>query len=261
MTISIGKIEKVDLREIWKHEATDFTRWLVQNIDYLNDVLDLDIVVRSVEENVGPFRVDIFGEDSGGNKIIIENQLEKTDHGHLGQILTYLVNLEANIAVWVTSKPVEEHRQVIEWLNETTPDDMYFYLVQVEGIRIAGQEKVAPLFTVVEGPTVERKRIGDEKKEYALSHSIRREFWTQFIDEMNKVNTLCQNVSPTISSWIPVALGKSGVSMSLVVTKNYARTEIFINRGDSEENKKIFDYFYNQKEEIEREFGNTLTWI
>ena len=113
-----------------------------------------------------------------GNKVIIENQLERTDHRHLGQLLTYLVNFsQAKTAVWVSAAPVEEHQQVIEWLNEITPGDINFYLVQVEGIRMRGEETVAPLFTMVEGPSLERKKIGSEKKEYAERHMVRQEYW------------------------------------------------------------------------------------
>lgn len=260
MSHSIGKIQKVDLREIWKHEAADFTRWLAGNIDYLNEVINLDISVQTIEGNVGPYRVDIYGEDGSGNKIIIENQLEKTDHSHLGQILTYLVNLDANIAIWITANPVEEHQQVIEWLNETTPDNMCFYLVKVEGIRIEGQEFVAPLFTLVEGPTQERKKIGAEKKEYAQRHTVRKEFWTQFIEAMNQKSSLCQNVSPSTDAWIGIAMGTSGIGLNLVVTKNYARAEIYINKGESQKNKEVFDYFYNFKDQIEKDFGAELVW-
>src|SRR3990167_9707781 len=146
----IGKIKKIDPREIWKYEARHFTPWLAKNIDYLSDVLNIDISVQTVEGNVGPYFVDIYGEDSSGNKIIIENQLKKSNHTHLGQILTYLVNLDANIAIWITTNPSKEHQQVVEWLNETTPDNTCFYLVQIEGIKIEGQTSVAPLFTVVE---------------------------------------------------------------------------------------------------------------
>lgn len=127
--ISIGKIKKVSLRELWKKEDKHFTKWLEENIDYLNDVIDIDISIESREENVGPFRVDLYGEDNNGNKVIIENQLEKTDHTHLGQIITYLTNLEAKTAIWISSEPVEEHEKAIEWLNETTPDDISFYLI------------------------------------------------------------------------------------------------------------------------------------
>lgn len=256
----IGKIKKIDPREIWRYEAKDFTPWLAKNIDYLNDVLNIDISVQTVEGNVGPYFVDIYGEDSSGNKIIIENQLEKSDHTHLGQILTYLVNLDANIAIWITTNPSEEHQKVVEWLNETTPDNMCFYLVQIEGIKIEGQTSVAPLFTVVEGPTQERKKIGAEKKEYAQRHTVRKQFWTQLIDAMNQKNSLCQNVSPGTDAWIGIALGTSGVGLNLVISKNYARAEIYINRGDIQKNKEVFDHFYSLKDQIEKDFGGPLIW-
>jgi hypothetical protein len=259
MPYSISKIEKLDLRDIWKREDLDFTKWLAQNIDYLNEEIDLDIAVQTVEGNVGPYRVDIYGEDGDGNRVIIENQLEKTDHSHLGQILTYLVNLEANIAIWISASPVEEHRQVIEWLNETTPDDMRFYLVKIECVK-TGQNSVAPLFTLVEGPTQEKKKIGAEKKEHAQRNTVRREFWTQFIEAMNQTSALCQNLSPSNDTWIGVALGVTGISVNLTATGNQARAEIYINRGDATENKKVFDYLHSSKDEIEKAFGASLVW-
>jgi hypothetical protein len=260
MPYSISKIEKVELREIWKREAADFTKWLADHIDYLNEVIDIDIAVQTVEGNVGPYRVDIYGEDGDGNKIIIENQLERTDHSHLGQILTYLVNLDANIAIWIAANPVEEHREVIEWLNETTPEGMRFYLIKIEAIKIEGQNSVAPLFTVVEGPTQEKKKIGAEKKEHAQRHSVRREFWTQFLEAMNQKSTLCQNISPSTDSWIGIALGVTGISLNLVATGKYARAEIYINRGEAKENKRVFDHLYSSKEDIEKGFGASLVW-
>lgn len=260
MKNNIGKIRKVNVREIWKHEAADFTRWLAENIDYLNEVIDTDISVQSVEANVGPYRVDIYGEDGSNNKIIIENQLEKSDHIHLGQILTYLVNLDANIAIWITTNPVEEHQQVIEWLNETTPDNMCFYLVKIEAIQIEGQPSVAPLFTVVEGPTQESKKIGSEKKESAQRSVARKEFWTQFIAAMDQNSELCRNISPTTDAWIGIAMGLAGVGLNLVVSRNYARAEIYINKGDIQKNKEVFDYLYKSKDQIEKEFGAPLIW-
>lgn len=258
--VLIGKIKKVSLRELWKREDKDFSKWLEENIDYLNEVIDIDINIESREKNVGPFSVDLYGEDNFGNKLIIENQLEKSDHKHLGQIITYLTNLEAKTAIWITSTPVEEHKKAIDWLNETTPDDISFYLIQLEAIKIENEDIAAPLFTVVSRPSVNMKQIGAEKKEYAQRHSIRKEFWTNFIDEINKINSMCRNVSSTTDSWISVALGMSGVSLNLVANSKYARSEIYINRGTKEENKKIFDYFFLKKDEIEKEFGGQLIW-
>ncbi|MBA7620956.1 hypothetical protein ES703_28312 [subsurface metagenome] len=110
--VQIGKLIKVHLREIWKKEDKDFTTWLEENIDYLNDILDFDITVEKREEKVGSFKVDLLGTDGIGNKVIIENQLEKTNHDHLGKLLTYLINLDARVAIWITSEPVKEHVKV-----------------------------------------------------------------------------------------------------------------------------------------------------
>ena len=258
--ITIGKIKKVSLRELWKKEAKDFTKWLEENIDYLNDVIGFDISIESREENVGPFRVDLYGEDINGNKVIIENQLEKTDHTHLGQIITYLTNLEARTAIWISSDPIEEHKKAIDWLNETTPDDISFYLIQLEAIKIGNEPMAAPLFTVIKRPSAKIKQIGAEKKEYAQRHIIRKEFWSHFINGINKTNSMCSNVSPGTGNWLSIAIGMSGVSINVVITKKYARSEIYINRGTKEENKKIFDYFFAQKDKIESDFGNELIW-
>jgi len=256
----IGKLERVDLRAMWRREAADFTTWLAKNIDYLSEAVNFDITVIKVEENVGPYRVDIYGEDTDGNKVIIENQLEKTDHGHLGQLLTYLVNLEAKTAIWVSSAPVEEHQQVIEWLNEFTPDDVNFYLVQVEGLRMKGEETVAPLFSLIEGPSIERKKLGSEKKEFAERHLVRKEFWSLLIKALNEKSPIAQNIAPSTDAWIGLALGMSGVSLNLVATREYARAEIYINKGEQVTNKKAFDFLIQQREVIENKLGNALEW-
>jgi len=258
--VNIKKINKVPLRELWNREDKDFTKWLEENIDFLNDVIDFEITIESSEEKAGPFRVDLYGEDNFGNKVIIENQLEKSDHDHLGKIITYLTNLEANTAIWITKEPTPEHVKAIDWLNEVTPDDISFYIIKLEAIKIGDDSPAAPLFTVVKGPSRVIKQLGAEKKEYAQRHILRKEFWAQFIDEMNKKNKLCANISPSTDCWISIALGMGGVSVNLVISKKYARSEIFISRGNKEENKKIFDYFYKHKDQIEKEFGDKLTW-
>jgi len=258
--IKIEKIKKVSLRELWKREDKDFTKWLEENIDYLNDVLGLNIHILSREERVGPFKVDLYGEDSNGHKIIIENQLECTDHTHLGQIITYLTNLEANTAIWITSDPVEEHIKAVQWFNETTPDDIAFYLVKIEAIKIGSNEVAAPLFTIIQQPTSLGKQIGAEKKEYAERHVLREKFWKQFLLEINKKNRLCANINPSTDAWIGIGIGLAGINLNLVVSRRYARTEIYINRGEKDENKKIFDILYSFKDKIEHDFGEKLIW-
>ena len=260
MSDSIQKIKRVPLRELWRKEDKDFTKWLEEHIDFLNDAIGFDISIESREEKVGPFKVDLYGEDNFGNKVIIENQLEKTDHNHLGQLITYLTNLGANIAIWICKEPTEEHTKAIDWLNEVSPDDISFYLIKLEAIRIGDDSPAGPLFTVVKRPTTEKKQIGLEKKEYAQRHVFREKFWTQFLAEISKKNSLFANISPSTDNWIGIGMGRGGFNLNLVISKKYARAEIYINRGETEENKKAFDSFYNLKDEIEKEFGGKLTW-
>lgn len=260
MNHSIGKIVKVPLRELWPKEDKDFTVWLEENIDYLNDVLDLNISIESREEKVGPFKVDLYGDDGFGNKVIIENQLEKTDHTHLGQIITYLTNLNANTAIWITKEPIDEHAEAIDWLNLTTPDDIAFYLIKIEAIKIGDQEGVAPLFTIVKKPSVEKKQIGAERKEYAQRHIVREKYWKQFLEGIRGKSTLFSRHSPTTDSWIGTTLGKAGININILASKKYARSEVYINAGDRDENKRIFDYFFAHKGKIEKTFGGPLIW-
>lgn len=202
----------------------------------------------------------MYGEDNFGNKVIIENQLEKTDHNHLGQLITYLTNLGANIAIWICKEPTEEHIKAIDWLNEVSPDDISFYLIKLEAIRIGDESPAGPLFTVIKRPTTEKKQIGLEKKEYAQRHVFREKFWTRFLAQISKKNSLFANISPSTDNWIGIGMGRGGFNLNLVISKKYARAEIYINRGEMEENKKAFDSLFNLKEEIEKEFGGKLTW-
>ena len=264
MSEGIAKIKKVPLREIWKKEDKDFTQWMEENIDYLNDILDFDLTIISREEKVGPFRLDLFAEDNNGNKVIIENQLEKTDHDHLGKLITYFVNLEANGAIWITKNPVDEHIKAIEWLNETTPDDVSFYLIKVEAIRIGDQPLAAPLFTLVNGPSQEAKQIGEEKKEYAQRHVLRSEFWKTLLEKAKDRTKLFNNISPSRYHWIGTGAGKSGISYNFLVLNKGATCEIYLDRGKEFEepniNKIRFDKLYENKNKIEEKMGQNLSW-
>ena len=130
----IGKIARVPLREVWKHEALDFTRWLEENIDVLNEVLDLSLTAAEREQPAGDFNVDLVAEDEAGDPVVIESQLGKSDHGHLGKVLTYLAAVGAKRAIWIVADPRPEHVGAISWLNESSSG--FFYLLKVEAIKI-----------------------------------------------------------------------------------------------------------------------------
>ena len=257
----IGKLKKVPLREIWKNEAKDFTTWLSENIDTLNEALEIILTVVEREKSVGEFSLDIVAEDQDSNIVIIENQLEKTDHTHLGQIVTYLSNLGAKTAIWITSNPREEHIKAVNWLNESTPDDVSFYIVKIEAVKI-GDSAPAPLFSVIAEPTEIAKEIGKEKKEYAERHFLRKEFWTQLLDRAKTKTTLHSNITPPIYHWIGTGAGKSGIGYNYGITNEYGSAEVYFDRGKDYPtlNKERFDEFYKHKDEIEKVFGNKLEW-
>lgn len=250
------------MRELWRKEAKDFTCWLEENIEYLNDILDFDLSILSREEPVGPFNVDLFAEDNYGNKVVIENQLEKTDHDHLGKIITYLTNLQANTAIWITSNQTNEHIRAIEWLNEVVPND--FYLIKIEAIEIEPELTAAPLFTIIEAPSKESKQLGEEKKKYAERHVLRKEFWSLLLEKAKLKTRLHSNISPGIYHWIGTGAGKSGISYNYVITNKFASCEIYLDRGKEFEepniNKQRFDKLHQNKEKIEQVFGEKLLW-
>ena len=176
---SIGKIKRVKLREVWKHEAKDFTTWLQDNIEILNDTLDLSLGNAEREQSAGTFSIDLVAEDDGGNFVVIENQLEKSNHDHLGKVITYLTSIGARTAVWIVADARPEHINAINWLNESTSAD--FYLIKLEAIKI-DNSPAAPLFTLIVGPSIEGKQIGKTKKDLGERGKLRLEFWTKLLN-------------------------------------------------------------------------------
>lgn len=260
MSKQIGKIEIVPVREAFKHEALDFTTWLELNIDALADRLGLELSVLEREKTVGSFSVDLVCEDDTRRLVIIENQLERTNHDHLGKILTYLINLEAKVAVWISPEVRPEHERVIEWLNETTGTDMAFYLVRVEAVRI-GDSPYAPLFTVLAGPDEGAKQVGVTKKDWSERHQLRLEFWTGLTECIKgRGIALFANIKPSRDHWLSTGAGKSGVAYSYLIWKDGAGVELYIASTNCATNKAIFDALFAQKDEIEREFGEPLDW-
>ena len=256
----IGKLERVSLRDVWKNEAKDFSSWLFKNIEILSEELNIKITAIEKEKKIGSFSADILAEGSTGETVIIENQLEKTNHDHLGKILTYVSNLEAKVAIWISKEPRSEHEKAIVWLNELS-SDIDFYLVRVEAYKI-GNSDPAPKFTVIAGPTEIGKAVGSEKKKIAERHNSRLRFWESLLENSQKKTSLHSNISPSIDSWISTSAGKSGLAFSYVITFKHGQIELYIDRGkDSEdENKQIFDEFKSHQDEIEKEFGDKLRW-
>lgn len=255
----IAKIERVPLREVWRHEALDFTTWLVQNVDVLNDVLDITLSGAERERSAGTFSVDLVAEEESGSRVIIENQFGKSDHDHLGKLVTYLTLLDARVAVWIVSDPRPEHIAAITWLNESAA--AAFYMVKLEAIRIANSSP-APLLTLIVGPSEEIREASSTKKDLAERYVIRERFWTQLLGGASAKTKLHANISPGQHGWIGTGAGKSGLAYNYVVRQNDANVELYIDRGkySAAENKIIFDRLAQSKESIEASFGEPLEW-
>jgi hypothetical protein len=175
--MKIGKAVPVDLRELWKKESANFTSWLAEHLDYLTEELGFELTLVSREKKVDSsrFTIDIWAHDEEGNSVIIENQLEETDHRHLGQIITYVSNMSAKKVIWITPSPRQEHINAINWLNEFT--DTEFYIVELSAIRIGGSDP-APVFSLISKPDESVRQYGDEQKaftEVKRSHQQRKE--------------------------------------------------------------------------------------
>jgi hypothetical protein len=256
---TIGKLERVHLREVWRHEALDFTQWLEENIDTLNTALGLNLINVDREQAAGDFSVDLVAEDENGATVIIENQLEKSNHDHLGKLITYLTAMSAKAAIWIVSDPRPEHVAAITWLNEASAVD--FYMVKVEAVKI-GDSPAAPLFTLIVGPSEEAKTVGIAKKEIAERYHIRKRWWTTLIERSGVITKLHAHITPGVASWIGVSTGLRGVNLNYAVWQDECGAEVYIDRGKGgeEENESIYDQLLANKDAIESAFSGSLLW-
>lgn len=253
----IGKLERVALRQVWKHEAYDFTRWLQTNIDVLNEVTGLTLINVEREQSAGSFNVDLVAEDDAGGKIIIENQLEKSNHDHLGKLITYLAAVEARAAVWIVSEPRAEHVSAISWLNDSS--SAHFYLVKVEAVRI-GASPPAPLLTLIVGPSEQAEEVARTKREFNDRYEIRSRWWSSLLKRPDA--KLHSHLKAPASSLLGTSSGVPGVGLNYALTQDQCSVELYIDRVSfgEQENKSIYDQLYAQKDEIEKRFGGALNW-
>jgi hypothetical protein len=196
-------------------------------------------------------------EDESGGIAVIENQLERSNHDHLGKLITYTAFMEARVAIWIVSDPRPEHVRAISWLNEAAPAD--FYLLKIEGIRISGSLP-APLLTLIVGPSEESREVGEAKKERAERYHIRRRFFARLLDRAKELTKLHAAISPSEYGWVGTGAGTSGLSFTYTITQHGATVELYIDRGSGEENQAIFDALREHEDEIEAAYGGKLSW-
>lgn len=257
---NLGTLKEItDLRSIWPHEALNFTPWVAENVDLLADAVGLDITVDEIESSVGDFNVDIYASETGTDrKIIIENQLEDTDHDHLGKLITYASGKGADVVIWVVKHAREEHKAAVEWLNNHTDDKIGFFLCEIKLFQI-GDSQIAPAFTVVERPNDWTKEI--RKTASANSTQQQRlEYWQAFNDYAfsdANFSRIFNKRKPTTDHWMDFSIGSSAchIAVSQIQKRKAVDVELYIN-----DDKELFKSLFAHKDEIEKNMEMELEW-
>jgi hypothetical protein len=262
MKQSLSRLSKVDLREVWGHEALDFTNWLAEknNLELLSEEIGIDIKLIQTEANVGRFNVDILAEEeSNGRRIIIENQLEDTNHDHLGKIITYASGYDAEVVIWIVRAVREEHQRAIEWLNEHTDEKINFFLIKVELWQIEGSNP-APKFEIIASPNEWAKAIKTSPAGGNLTDTKLQQldFWTKFKDYVKTKDLKMKLQTPRPQHWYDVSMGSSEAHVGLTVNsrENLLGCEIYISR-----NKELFNFLRVRKDAIENEISEKAAWV
>jgi len=266
--VSVGKLRKVKLRDVWEHEAKDFTPWLAANADVLGEVLGLEVEFTQSEQQVGPYAVDIIGRDLTHNSVlIVENQLEKTNHTHLGQLITYAANTDAVTVVWVAKEFTDEHRQAIDYLNELAGDSgaARFYAVQVSAVKIDSSAPAALLELVAQPNEIHASMSNAVKDAVETSGKAAayRELWRKYFETVKqRAPELTQYSSPQGANWQNVNSVKGGLgSIVLVIDKEkIPRVELYIAKHDGGVNYGLYEFLKGQRAQLEKEFGASLVW-
>jgi len=272
--MSLGRLEKVGLREYWVTEDVHFTPWLAQedNIALLGESIGIELEVEAQEKNVGPFRADILCKDTVTNNwVLIENQLERTDHLHLGQLLTYASGLNAVTIVWIADRFTEEHRAALDWLNEITDSRFNFFGLEIELWKI-GESPAAPKFNIVSKPNDWSKSVSKaagQLQEQNLTESklLQRDYWQAFREYLFDQGSKIKPTKALPQHWMNLALGRSGFQLTAIASlynsekQSYDIGEI---RAEmcvyDQEAKEYYSQIEQKKEEIEDAFGEPLVW-
>jgi hypothetical protein len=261
---NLGRLEKVDLRDIWQNEASGFTPWLAKedNIALLGDTIGIELEVEAQEQNVGPFRADILCKDTANNNwVLIENQLERTDHNHLGQLLTYAAGLEAVTIVWIAQHFTEEHRAALDWLNEKTDEDVNFIGLEIELWRI-GQSDIAPKFNIISKPNDWSRTIKSTAADAELSETkkLQLDYWTTFKNYMEENKSFVKCQKPLPQHWTNFAVGRSYFYICARVNTREKEigVHLVINGDERNDYYSILEKKY--KQQISQQLNMELTW-
>jgi hypothetical protein len=255
---ALGRLERVDVRAYWAHEAAEFTPWLAEsdNIALLGETIGLELEVESVEKSVGPFRADILCRDTAtSHYVLIENQLERTDHNHLGQLMTYAAGLDAATIVWVAPRFADEHRAALDWLNRIRAADFNFFGLEIELWRI-GTSPLAPKFNIACQPNDWSKTVKETAAAQAGSASetgaLYLEFWSQFREFMIARGSQVKTRKPSTDYWTDISLGRGGFHISAAVRARAANASVDLYIGDDQAKLYYHTLAAHHKSELEQ---------
>lgn len=259
---NLAKIERVDLREAWPNEAKDFTPWLAENIGELGEALGMDLELQGTEAVVGGYSLDVLATNLN-RPVAIENQLEPTNHDHLGKLLTYAAGYDANVVVWLSREFRDEHRQALDWLNQRTGEDTQFFGVVVELWRI-GNSSPAPHFNVIATPNGWRKETAARVKGGTSSVTVRqeqyREFFQPLVDTLREVHKFTNMRKAPGANVCLFASGHPQFKYWASINELLVRIDLRIETGDRELNLAHLENLEQSKEQIEIENGKALNW-
>lgn len=259
----LGKLVTLSAKSVWQYEAQTFTPWLAQNLELLGDALDIgDLELKSTEVPAGEFRLDILAEDEGGNPVLIENQFGRTDHNHLGQLITYIASQRKDAtAIWIAERIREDHRAAIDWLNANTREGFDFFGVEIEALQI-GDSDPAPFFRVVAQPNNWSRAVDAKvsaETELADRHIARIAYWNSFADYLAKSDTSFSVRRNNRDHWHEFRLGRTGFAISATMNTRKMRVgvELYIHRDPF---KVAIRTLEADRRAIEDQIGLPLEW-
>ena len=262
MPLKLGQLKNLKLKSVWSHEERDFTPWLAQesNLSALSDALGMGLQLERVEVPVGPYSADILARDASGDYAVIENQFGKTNHDHLGKLLTYSATLGASVVVWIAEQFTEEHRKTIEWLNEQTIDALSLYAVQLEVFQI-DDSAPAIRFNIISQPNEVVRAATAAKSAGALTDTqqTQLDFWTMFRNRLLAKKILPSTQTPRPQYWFDVALGSSNILLSNICDTYAGRIGVRVYIRNAIADAALAE-LEKDKSAIEKEIGAELSW-
>lgn len=262
-TPNLGRLATVLPRDVWTHEALNFTPWLLQNVDVLSDLLGMDLELQVAEHAVGGFSLDLLGRDlSDDSVVIVENQLEQSDHGHLGQILTYAAGTNPKTIVWIATSFRPEHRAALDWLNEHTDPDTRFFGVEIEVVRI-GDSSPAPNFKLMAEPNDWEKQVKAATVAGAMTEKSKLywDFWEQFRSRVVAEHPdWTRRKTSTRDSWYYLPTGISGAEFQATFTRGGLAVQLYFGDPDPSINTARFEGLHAKQDQFEQALGENAVW-